>query len=108
MRGLIQSALRRLRSKFYSKEMFAHYPHELLKSHTDEKVAQILLRQCYQTAAALPDRRLSKLSYVGFRQYSEFEEDGILLYLFSLIPPRSRICVELCSGDGIECNAANL
>ena len=45
---------------------------------------------------------------VGFRKYSEFEEDGILLYIFSLVPPINRTCVEICAGNGRECNTANL
>jgi len=45
---------------------------------------------------------------VGFRAHSQFEEDGILLYLFSLIGFTNKKCVEICAGDGIECNTANL
>lgn len=45
---------------------------------------------------------------VGFRVFSEFDEDGILLYLFSIIPPRTFKCVEMCAGDGMECNTTNL
>jgi hypothetical protein len=45
---------------------------------------------------------------VGFRSYSQFEEDGILLYLFSLVPPVNRTVVEICAGSGRECMAANL
>src|SRR5262249_8256653 len=45
---------------------------------------------------------------VGFRKYSEFEEDGILLYIFSLIPPLNRICVDIGAGNGRESNTANL
>lgn len=45
---------------------------------------------------------------VGFRVHSQFEEDGILLFIFSLIGATNRKCVEVCAGDGIECNTANL
>jgi hypothetical protein len=31
-----------------------------------------------------------------------------LLYIFSLIGSRSKTCVEICAGNGIECNSANL
>jgi hypothetical protein len=43
-----------------------------------------------------------------FRAFSQNGEDGILLYVFSLLGMGKRRCVEICAGDGIECNTANL
>jgi hypothetical protein len=40
--------------------------------------------------------------------YSQFDEDGILLYIFSLIGFTNRKVVEICCGNGSECNTANL
>jgi hypothetical protein len=51
---------------------------------------------------------LPRLRGVGFKAYSQTDEDGILLYLFSLIGTTNRRCVEICAGDGLECNTANL
>ena len=45
---------------------------------------------------------------VGFRAHSQQDEDGILLFIFSLIGTTNKQCVEICAGDGIECNTANL
>lgn len=45
---------------------------------------------------------------VEFRKYSQFGEDGILLYIFSLIGTTNRRAVEICAGIGSECNTANL
>ena len=45
---------------------------------------------------------------VGFRVHSQHEEDGIILFIFSLIGTTNKKCVEICAGDGIECNTANL
>jgi hypothetical protein len=45
---------------------------------------------------------------VGFKVYSQFEEDGILLYIFSLIGSTNKRVVEICAGNGAECMAANL
>lgn len=45
---------------------------------------------------------------VGFRIFSQTNEDGILLYIFSLIGTTNRKAVEICAGSGIECNTANL
>lgn len=44
----------------------------------------------------------------GFGLYSQHEEDGLLLYLFSLLGMTNKVLVEICAGDGIECNSANL
>ncbi|MBA4191561.1 MAG: hypothetical protein C0467_26575 [Planctomycetaceae bacterium] len=45
---------------------------------------------------------------VGLRVQSQHDEDGILLFIFALIGTTNRKCVEICAGDGIECNTANL
>jgi hypothetical protein len=74
----------------------------------NEAVAQKTLMQEYRLLAARGKECLPPLSDVGFRNYSQFEEDGILLYLFSLIPPVNRKCVEICAGNGRECMTANL
>jgi hypothetical protein len=44
----------------------------------------------------------------GFRVYSQFEEDGIILYLLSMIGFKTRRVVEICAGNGEECMATNL
>lgn len=74
----------------------------------NEVAAQKNLMQQYRALTTGPGKSLPSLLDVGFRKYSQFEEDGILLYLFSLIRPINRTCVELCAGNGHECNTANL
>lgn len=68
---------------------------------------QILLSLHYQELACrgLP---LPELSNTEFRCFSQNGEDGLLLYLFSLIGTTNKRAVEICVGDGIECNIANL
>ncbi len=51
---------------------------------------------------------LPSLADVGFKVFSQTDEDGILLYLFSIIGATNKKCVEICAGNGIECNTANL
>jgi mRNA-degrading endonuclease HigB of HigAB toxin-antitoxin module len=51
---------------------------------------------------------MPKLKDVGFKVYSQFEEDGLLLYIFSVIGTVNKKVLEICAGDGIECMAANL
>jgi hypothetical protein len=51
---------------------------------------------------------LPGLSEVGFKAFSQADEDGILLYIFSIIGTKNKKSVEICAGDGVECNTANL
>lgn len=51
---------------------------------------------------------LPKLRETGFRVYSQFEEDGMLLYIFSLIGMTDKVFVEIGADDGVNSNSANL
>jgi hypothetical protein len=51
---------------------------------------------------------LPALADVEFRAFSQNGEDGILLYIFTLIGSKIKTCVEICAEDGIQCNSANL
>lgn len=106
MKQRLKAFLRQERERWFD-SLFERYPTRLLKAQTDQKVAQLVLQQQFKAEFRATQKALD-FREVGFRQYSQFEEDGILLYLFSLIPPRNRRCLELCAGDGIECNTANL
>lgn len=72
-----------------------------------DALSQLQLRLFYrhllETGAAMPG-----LNEVGFKAYSQTDEDGILLYIFSIIGTKNRQSVEICAGDGIECNTSNL
>lgn len=97
----MQSAMRRLlRNMGYA--FFGPLYDELRSS----KEAQLMLCHSYRDMAARGT--LPGLSEVGFRCHSQFEEDGILLYLFALIGTTDRIAVEMCAGDGHQCNTTNL
>jgi hypothetical protein len=74
----------------------------------DERAAQKTLMQQYRLLTLMDQKCLPTFRDAGFRKYSEFDEDGILLYIFALIEPTNRICVEICAGDGRVCNTANL
>ena len=52
--------------------------------------------------------RVLPLSEAGFRCYSQNDEDGVLLYVFTLIGTASKSAVEIGAGDGFQCNTANL
>ena len=72
-----------------------------------DTVSQLILLNQYRD---LVHQRKPLLTFadVEFRSFSQNGEDGILLYVFGLIGMGQRRCVEICAGDGIECNTANL
>jgi hypothetical protein len=74
---------------------------------TVDKGTQILLTLKYRDILH-SGQPLPPLHTTGFRVFSQYDEDGILLYLFALLGTPCRTAVEICAGDGIECNAANL
>jgi hypothetical protein len=51
---------------------------------------------------------LCSVQDTGLRVFSQFEEDGMLLYLFVLLDMPNRTFVEFGSDDGINSNSANL
>lgn len=51
---------------------------------------------------------LSPISSNGFQNFSQFEEDGLVLYLFALLGMTHKTFVEFGADDGINSNAANL
>ena len=69
--------------------------------------AQLQLKLIYRNLAESEDV-LPDLSEVGFKAFSQTDEDGILLYIYSIIGTVNRKSVEVCAGNGIECNTANL
>jgi hypothetical protein len=74
---------------------------------TADKVSQLILANQYRELAG-GGKPLPALEDTEFRAFSQNGEDGILLYVFSLIGMGRKRCVEICAGDGIECNSANL
>lgn len=56
----------------------------------------------------LRNKQLPELKDTGFRVFSQFEEDGLLLFLFSVLGTTNQVFVEIGSDDGINSNCANL
>lgn len=70
---------------------------------------QVQQRQLYlKYRDNLNSGKLPKLSETGFRVFSQYEEDGKLLYLFSLLGMTHKTFVDIGSNDGINSNCANL
>ena len=74
---------------------------------SDTQISQILLRLKYQDLVRV-GAELPSFADVEFQCFSQNGEDGILLYIMSLLGTTNRRVLEICAGDGIECNAANL
>ncbi len=70
------------------------------------RVEQIQLVDMYRQA--LRSRQFPVFKETGFRLFSQFEEDGLLLYLFALIGFTNRTFIEFGSDDGVNSNSANL
>jgi len=70
------------------------------------KIQQVALYNYYRQA--IQDGKRFNLSETGYRVFSQFEEDGILLYIFAAIGMGNRTFIDIGAGDGINSNCANL
>lgn len=70
------------------------------------QVSQRQLFLYYQDC--LKTNKLPKISETGFSVFSQFEEDGMLLFLFSIIGMENKKFIEIGSNDGVNSNCANL
>jgi hypothetical protein len=59
-------------------------------------------------ADAARKKELPPLADTGFKVFSQFEEDGKLLFIFSVIGMGNKTFVEIGAADGINSNCANL
>jgi hypothetical protein len=57
---------------------------------------------------SIKNNNIPKLTETGFRNFSQFEEDGKLLFIFSIIGMTNKTFVEFGSDDGVNSNSANL
>jgi len=62
----------------------------------------------YRQARLSGQKPYDAIRDAGFRCHSQFEEDGIILYVLATIGFRTRKVVEMCCGNGSECMATNL
>ena len=54
------------------------------------------------------EKNVPTLTETGFRIFSQFEEDGMLLFIFSVIGMNKKTFIEIGSDDGVNSNSANL
>lgn len=107
--------IKKLKAKFYDliKSLFSQALIESFRHNNKMGIgslsqpSQIHLMQQYKNLYEMKANPPS-MKDVGFRIHSQNEEDGILLFIFSLIGTTNKLSVEICCGNGIECNTANL
>ncbi|WP_338243184.1 hypothetical protein [Aurantiacibacter hainanensis] len=87
-------------------EMALRISRDRMSALNQQMQANIL--QSYRAAFLQGQPPIERLTDAGFRCYSEYEEDGIILYLLAAVGFKTRTVVELCCGNGSECMAANL
>lgn len=91
--------------KHYLKKYFLHFKIRNRFSVAEGK-RQMQLIADYQKAKK--DGNLPACSSTGFKNFSQFEEDGLLLYLSSLIENPVKTFLEFGADDGVNSNSANL
>lgn len=81
----------------------------LTELNSNSQIHQIMIINQYTLMKKLmTPQEMPSLKDVGFRLYSQFEEDGMLLYIFSVIGSSNKRVIELCAGSGETCMASNL
>lgn len=70
------------------------------------QIGQVQLFHHYQEKKQ--QQKLPHFNETGFKVFSQFEEDGLLLYIFSIIGMGSKTFVDLGSNDCVNSNCANL
>lgn len=76
---------------------------EFAASQVSQRLIQMHYRQLVANGLALP-----KFEETGFRVFSQNDEDGLLLYIFSLIGITNKVCAELAFGAPMGANSTNL
>ena len=70
---------------------------------------QIMQRQLFHKYSQLAKKgETPSFNDTGFRVFSQFEEDGKLLFVFSVLGMSNKTFVEIGSDDGVNSNSANL
>lgn len=81
---------------------------ERLSAYWRPQPAQLQLWLTLQDCIARDVRTLPAFEDAGFRVYSQFDEDGLLLYVLALIGMGSRRCVDIGCGKPMGSNSTNL
>lgn len=91
--------------KHFLKKHFLHFKIRE-RFEKSEKNRQTALVESYKSQKK--QHSLPNFSSTGFKLFSQFEEDGLLLYVISLIDNPVKKFLEFGSDDGVNSNSANL
>ncbi len=93
----------------------------MLKNFLKNKLSILKIRDRFSASTQITQRqlfnqyqvwhkegKLPELKDTGFRVFSQFEEDGKILFILSIIGMRNKNFIEIGSDDGLNSNCANL
>lgn len=100
---LVRASLTKRLRIYLLEPLLVRQPRHAVPDSATQIGLSLFYKELARSGAKLPSFR-----EVGFKAYSQADEDGILLYIFSLIGTTNKKCVEVAAGDGTECNTANL
>jgi hypothetical protein len=106
--GLLKSRMKRLLYNAGNHMVRPHVPagaDARTSASTKVAIAGIMLELQARARASAP---LPRLCDGGFRVFSQFEEDGYLLYLAAVLELDPKIFLDIGAADGINSNCANL
>lgn len=89
--------------KFFKRKLYFQYIRERFSPAT--QIAQRQLYHYYQDCAT--KGKMPLLEDAGFRNFSQFEEDGKLLMILAAIGMGNKTFIEIGSDDGVNSNCAN-
>lgn len=99
-RRMIERALGPLEERLT--RLIRELPHTSPATKVSQRHLYHYYRRCVEQGA------VPSLNETGYRVFSQFEEDGKLLFIFAALGIPSGVCVDIGSGDGIISNCANL
>lgn len=112
MIGWLKKRLRRFTRSCLAEELRAFEknrggsPHRDPRTSASVQIAQRFLFNHWQSLKR--NGALPQLGDTGFRVFSQFEKDGMILFLFAVLGAENCTFVDVGAGDGINSNCANL
>jgi len=93
------------KAKLFLRQSLTFLPDREQVNNTQVQQRQLYFHYQNLRASDLP---LPSFAEAGFRVYSQNDEDGLLLYIFSLVGFTDRRCVDIAFGSPFEANTTNL
>ena len=107
---MMKKILRKLKRELFHNPISNAYWEEMRiqeKSSPQIKICQVQLLNQYRSLLERGEK-LPSIFDTGFRIYSQFEEDGMILFLLAILGMKKKLFVDIGAGNGIKSNCANL